>query len=131
MDPDELEAIILQRIMDTTTTFQRAVFMVLLSMQEFTFQYVNCSETQSVSLWTCNFINPTIWCFMDLQGQLTEGVDVVDYLMAQPNVVPRINPRILSTDRHYLDFTANPGEMLFEFQFCFLVIVQQSILSFI
>lgn len=33
MDPDELEAIILQRIMDTTTTFQRAVFMVLLSMQ--------------------------------------------------------------------------------------------------
>lgn len=28
MDPDELEAIILQRIMDTTTAFQRAVFMV-------------------------------------------------------------------------------------------------------
>lgn len=46
-----------------------------------------------------------------LQGQLTEGADVVDYLMEQPNVVPRINPRILSTDRHYLDFTANPGEM--------------------
>ncbi|TWW80861.1 UDP-glucose:glycoprotein glucosyltransferase 2, partial [Takifugu flavidus] len=68
MDPDELEAIILQRIMDTTTTFQRAVFM----------------------------------------GQLTEGVDVVDYLMEQPNVVPRLNPRILSTERHYLDFTANP-----------------------
>lgn len=29
MDPEELEAIILQRIMDTTTTFQRAVFMVV------------------------------------------------------------------------------------------------------
>lgn len=28
MDPDELETIILQRIMDTTTAFQRAVFMV-------------------------------------------------------------------------------------------------------
>lgn len=28
MDPDELEAVILQRIMDTTTTFQRAVFTV-------------------------------------------------------------------------------------------------------
>lgn len=28
MDPDELEAVILQRIMDTTTAFQRAVFMV-------------------------------------------------------------------------------------------------------
>uniref|UniRef100_A0A3Q3XP66 UDP-glucose ceramide glucosyltransferase-like 1 n=1 Tax=Mola mola TaxID=94237 RepID=A0A3Q3XP66_MOLML len=70
MDPDELEAIILQRIMDSTTTFQRAVFM----------------------------------------GQLTEGVDVVDYLMEQPNVVPRMNPLILSTDRQYLDFTANPDD---------------------
>ncbi|TNN23540.1 UDP-glucose:glycoprotein glucosyltransferase 1 [Liparis tanakae] len=28
MDPEELETLILQRIMDTTTTFQRAVFMV-------------------------------------------------------------------------------------------------------
>lgn len=28
MDPEELETIILQRIMDTTTAFQRAVFMV-------------------------------------------------------------------------------------------------------
>ncbi|XP_041663125.1 UDP-glucose:glycoprotein glucosyltransferase 2 [Cheilinus undulatus] len=68
MDPDELETIILQRIMDTTTTFQRAVFM----------------------------------------GQLTEGSDVVDYLMEQANVVPRMNPLILSSDRKYLDFTATP-----------------------
>lgn len=45
MDPDELEAIILQRIMDATTTFQRAVFMVLLSMQKATFPYVNSPET--------------------------------------------------------------------------------------
>lgn len=28
MDPNELETILLQRIMDTTTAFQRAVFMV-------------------------------------------------------------------------------------------------------
>uniref|UniRef100_A0A671VY28 UDP-glucose glycoprotein glucosyltransferase 2 n=1 Tax=Sparus aurata TaxID=8175 RepID=A0A671VY28_SPAAU len=68
-EPDELETIILQRIMDTTTAFQRAVFM----------------------------------------GQLTEGSDVVDYLMEQANVVPRMNPLILSTDRQYLDFTAKPG----------------------
>lgn len=34
MDPDELEAIILQRIMDTTTAFQRAVFMVVISIQK-------------------------------------------------------------------------------------------------
>ncbi|KAM8856455.1 UDP-glucose:glycoprotein glucosyltransferase 2 isoform 4-T4 [Spinachia spinachia] len=68
MDPEELETIILQRIMDTTTTFQRAVF----------------------------------------TGQLTEGSSVVDYLMEQANVVPRMNPLILSTDRKYLDFTAKP-----------------------
>ncbi|KAM9709881.1 UDP-glucose:glycoprotein glucosyltransferase 2 isoform 2-T3 [Menidia menidia] len=68
MDPEELETIILQRIMDTTTAFQRAVFM----------------------------------------GQLTESSDVVDYLMEQANVVPRMNPTILSTDRKYLDFTGTP-----------------------
>ncbi|XP_068602278.1 UDP-glucose:glycoprotein glucosyltransferase 2 [Brachionichthys hirsutus] len=68
MDPDELETILLQRIMDTTTVLQRAVFM----------------------------------------GQLTEGSDVVDYLMEQANVVPRINTFILSLDRQYLDFTSKP-----------------------
>lgn len=40
-----------------------------------------------------------------------EGLDVVDYLMEQANVVPRMNPLILSTDRQYLDFTANPGDL--------------------
>lgn len=68
MDPDELETVILQRIMDGTTTFQRAVFM----------------------------------------GQLTESLSVVDYLMEQANVVPRMNPLILSTERQYLDFTTRP-----------------------
>uniref|UniRef100_A0A8C7U3G4 UDP-glucose ceramide glucosyltransferase-like 1 n=1 Tax=Oncorhynchus mykiss TaxID=8022 RepID=A0A8C7U3G4_ONCMY len=68
MDPDELETVILQRIMDTTNFFQRAVYM----------------------------------------GQLTEGTDVVDHLMDQANMVPRINPLILSTDRTYLDLTASP-----------------------
>ncbi|XP_061648088.1 UDP-glucose:glycoprotein glucosyltransferase 2 isoform X4 [Phyllopteryx taeniolatus] len=68
MEPDELESIILQHIMDSTTAFQKAVFM----------------------------------------GHLTEGTDVVDYLMEQANVVPRMNPLILSTDRKYLDFTSSP-----------------------
>uniref|UniRef100_A0A674F4V3 UDP-glucose ceramide glucosyltransferase-like 1 n=1 Tax=Salmo trutta TaxID=8032 RepID=A0A674F4V3_SALTR len=68
MDPDELETVILQRIMDTTNFFQRAVYM----------------------------------------GQLTEGTDVVDHLMDQANMVPRINPLILRTDRTYLDLTASP-----------------------
>ncbi|XP_061827435.1 UDP-glucose:glycoprotein glucosyltransferase 2 isoform X3 [Nerophis lumbriciformis] len=68
MEPNELESVILQRIMDSTTAFQRAVFM----------------------------------------GELTEGTDVVDYLMEQANVVLRMNPLILNTDRKYLDFTATP-----------------------
>ncbi|XP_037832032.1 UDP-glucose:glycoprotein glucosyltransferase 2 isoform X2 [Kryptolebias marmoratus] len=68
MDPEDLETIILQRIMDTTTAFQRAAFL----------------------------------------GQLADSSDVVDYLMEQANVVPRMNPLVLSTDRKYLDFTGTP-----------------------
>ncbi|XP_062861510.1 UDP-glucose:glycoprotein glucosyltransferase 2 [Trichomycterus rosablanca] len=68
MDPDELETILLQLIMEATNFFQRAVFM----------------------------------------GQISEGTDVVDFLMEQSNVVPRINPLILSSDRKYLDLTASP-----------------------
>ncbi|KAL4635767.1 UDP-glucose:glycoprotein glucosyltransferase 2 [Arapaima gigas] len=68
MDPEELETVLLQRIMDSTSFFQRAVFM----------------------------------------GQLTEDMDVVEFLMEQPNVVPRINPFVLSPHRRYLDFTSSP-----------------------
>ncbi|KAK2904985.1 hypothetical protein Q8A67_006784 [Cirrhinus molitorella] len=68
IDPEELETVLLQKIMETTNFFQRAVFM----------------------------------------GQITESVDVVDFLMEQSNVVPRINPLILSSERRYLDFTSSP-----------------------
>ncbi|XP_051938490.1 UDP-glucose:glycoprotein glucosyltransferase 2 isoform X2 [Hippocampus zosterae] len=68
MEPAELESVILQHIMDSTTAFQKAVFM----------------------------------------GHLTEGTNMMDYLMEQANVVPRMNPFILSTDRKYLDFTSSP-----------------------
>ncbi|KAI2660673.1 UDP-glucose:glycoprotein glucosyltransferase 2 [Labeo rohita] len=68
MDPEELETVLLQKIMETTNFFQRAVFM----------------------------------------GQVTESTDVVDFLMEQANVVPRINPLILSSERRYLDFTSSP-----------------------
>uniref|UniRef100_A0A9J7XMW8 UDP-glucose ceramide glucosyltransferase-like 1 n=1 Tax=Cyprinus carpio carpio TaxID=630221 RepID=A0A9J7XMW8_CYPCA len=66
MDPEELETVLLQKIMETTNFFQRAAFMI------------------------------------------TESVDVVDFLMEQANVVPRINPLILSSERRYLDFTSSP-----------------------
>uniref|UniRef100_A0A8C9WSP1 UDP-glucose ceramide glucosyltransferase-like 1 n=1 Tax=Scleropages formosus TaxID=113540 RepID=A0A8C9WSP1_SCLFO len=68
MDPEELETVLLQRIMDSTSFFQRAVFM----------------------------------------GQLTDDMDVVEFLMEQANVVPRINPLVLSPLRRYLDFTSSP-----------------------
>ncbi|XP_043104748.1 UDP-glucose:glycoprotein glucosyltransferase 1 isoform X4 [Puntigrus tetrazona] len=68
MDPEELETVLLQKIMETTNFFQRSVFM----------------------------------------GQITDSVDVVDFLMEQANVVPRINPLILSSERRYLDFTSSP-----------------------
>lgn len=64
MDVEELETVILQKIMDATGFYQRAVFM----------------------------------------GLLDDRMDVVDFLMDQPNVVPRINSAILGTDRTFLNF---------------------------
>ncbi|XP_054469981.1 UDP-glucose:glycoprotein glucosyltransferase 1 [Anoplopoma fimbria] len=65
LDPDELETVTMQKILETTTFFQRAVYL----------------------------------------GELATDHDVVDYIMNQPNVVPRINPRVLSTSRTYLDLS--------------------------
>ncbi|KAA8582021.1 hypothetical protein FQN60_008761, partial [Etheostoma spectabile] len=39
------------------------------------------------------------------KGELATDHDVVDFIMNQPNVVPRINPRVLSTSRTYLDLS--------------------------
>uniref|UniRef100_A0A2K5PG13 UDP-glucose ceramide glucosyltransferase-like 1 n=1 Tax=Cebus imitator TaxID=2715852 RepID=A0A2K5PG13_CEBIM len=40
-------------------------------------------------------------------GELPHDQDVVEYIMNQPNVVPRINSRILTAERDYLDLTAS------------------------
>ncbi|KAM9085881.1 UDP-glucose:glycoprotein glucosyltransferase 1 isoform 6-T6 [Megaptera novaeangliae] len=66
LDPDELETITVHKILETTTFFQRAVYL----------------------------------------GELSHDQDVVEYIMNQPNVVPRINSRILTAEREYLDLTA-------------------------
>nr|XP_025036685.1 UDP-glucose:glycoprotein glucosyltransferase 1 isoform X2 [Pelodiscus sinensis] len=66
LDPDDLETITMQKILETTSIFQRAVYL----------------------------------------GELSSDQDVVEYIMNQPNVVPRINSRILMADREYLDLTA-------------------------
>uniref|UniRef100_A0A665U6T4 UDP-glucose ceramide glucosyltransferase-like 1 n=1 Tax=Echeneis naucrates TaxID=173247 RepID=A0A665U6T4_ECHNA len=65
LDPDELETVTMQKILETTTFYQRAVYL----------------------------------------GELATDHDVVDFIMNQPNVVPRINPRVLSTSRKYLDLS--------------------------
>ncbi|XP_003800394.1 UDP-glucose:glycoprotein glucosyltransferase 1 [Otolemur garnettii] len=67
LDPDELETITMHKILETTTFFQRAVYL----------------------------------------GELSHDQDVVEYIMNQPNVVPRINSRILTAEREYLDLTAS------------------------
>uniref|UniRef100_A0A8D3CH03 UDP-glucose ceramide glucosyltransferase-like 1 n=1 Tax=Scophthalmus maximus TaxID=52904 RepID=A0A8D3CH03_SCOMX len=70
LDPDELETVTMQKILETTTLYQRAVYL----------------------------------------GELATDQDVVDFIMNQPNVVPRINPRVLSTSRTYLDLSdSNDG----------------------
>lgn len=38
------------------------------------------------------------------KGEVTEGDDIVDFLMGQPNVMPRLNERVLQTEKnHWLD----------------------------
>ncbi|XP_069069835.1 UDP-glucose:glycoprotein glucosyltransferase 1 isoform X1 [Pleurodeles waltl] len=66
LDPDELETMTMHKILETTSIFQRAVYL----------------------------------------GELTNEQDVVEYIMGQPNVVPRINARVLGPERQYLDLTA-------------------------
>ncbi|XP_006903183.1 PREDICTED: UDP-glucose:glycoprotein glucosyltransferase 1-like, partial [Elephantulus edwardii] len=66
LDPEELETITMHKILETTSFFQRAVYL----------------------------------------GELSHDQDVVEYIMNQPNVVPRINSRILMAEREYLDLTA-------------------------
>uniref|UniRef100_A0A8C9VL63 UDP-glucose ceramide glucosyltransferase-like 1 n=1 Tax=Scleropages formosus TaxID=113540 RepID=A0A8C9VL63_SCLFO len=63
LEPDELETITMHKILETTSFFQRAIYL----------------------------------------GELGSDQDVVDFIMDQPNVVPRINSRILSTNNHFID----------------------------
>lgn len=41
-----------------------------------------------------------------LSGELKESDSVIDFLMSQPNVMPRLNDRVLSSTTKYLDLTA-------------------------
>uniref|UniRef100_A0A674F3N0 UDP-glucose ceramide glucosyltransferase-like 1 n=1 Tax=Salmo trutta TaxID=8032 RepID=A0A674F3N0_SALTR len=81
LDPEELETVTMQKILETTSFYQRAVYM----------------------------------------GELATDQDVVDFIMTQPNVVPRINPRILSTARTYLDLSNTNNHFIDEYaRFLFL-----------
>lgn len=48
-----------------------------------------------------------VCAFSVLQGELATDHDVVDFIMNQPNVVPRINPRVLAASRSYLDLSGS------------------------
>uniref|UniRef100_A0A8C1VSA6 UDP-glucose ceramide glucosyltransferase-like 1 n=1 Tax=Cyprinus carpio TaxID=7962 RepID=A0A8C1VSA6_CYPCA len=81
LDPDELETVVMHKILETTSYFQRTVYL----------------------------------------GELNSDHDVVDFIMNQPNVVPRINSRILSTNRNYLDLSATNNHFIDEYaRFLFL-----------
>ncbi|XP_067851613.1 UDP-glucose:glycoprotein glucosyltransferase 1 isoform X2 [Heptranchias perlo] len=43
-------------------------------------------------------------------GELSNDQDVVDFIMNQPTIVPRINSRILSSEREYLDLSADAND---------------------
>ncbi|XP_076828880.1 UDP-glucose:glycoprotein glucosyltransferase 1-like isoform X1 [Brachyhypopomus gauderio] len=81
LDPDELETTVMHKILETTSFFQRAVYL----------------------------------------GELGSDHDVVDFIMKQPNVVPRINSRILATSRNYLDLSGTNNHFIDEYaRFLFL-----------
>uniref|UniRef100_A0A672NQ95 UDP-glucose ceramide glucosyltransferase-like 1 n=1 Tax=Sinocyclocheilus grahami TaxID=75366 RepID=A0A672NQ95_SINGR len=81
LDPDELETVVMHKILETTSFFQRTVYL----------------------------------------GELNSDHDVVDFIMNQPNVVPRINSRVLSTNRNYLDLSATNNHFIDEYaRFLFL-----------
>uniref|UniRef100_A0A8D2IS59 UDP-glucose ceramide glucosyltransferase-like 1 n=1 Tax=Varanus komodoensis TaxID=61221 RepID=A0A8D2IS59_VARKO len=83
LDPDELETVTMHKILETTSFFQRAVYL----------------------------------------GELSNDQDVVEYIMSQPNVVPRINSRILMSEREYLDLTAtSKAHFMFNFPLEFIIL---------
>ena len=45
------------------------------------------------------------WFLINL-GEMKESDNVIDFLMSQPNVMPRLNDRVLSSSTKYLDLTA-------------------------
>ncbi|XP_066537014.1 UDP-glucose:glycoprotein glucosyltransferase 1 isoform X2 [Hoplias malabaricus] len=81
LDSDELETTVMHKILETTSFFQRAVYL----------------------------------------GELAADHDVLDFIMNQPNVVPRINSRILTTTRTYLDLSSTNNHFIDEYaRFLFL-----------
>ncbi|CAH1245599.1 UGGT1 [Branchiostoma lanceolatum] len=43
-------------------------------------------------------------------GELTNSMNLLEWLMDRPNVMPRLNPRVLSTKKKTLDLTTQPGK---------------------
>ena len=62
------------------------------------------------------------------QGRLTDGMDVVEYLMDQDNVMPRLNSRILSPGENFLDLSQRTREYTF-FGTLILPVVEQMVVN--
>ena len=51
-----------------------------------------------------------IWPFCP-QGELHDGMDILEYLMTRPSVMPRLNARVLTIQSKFLDFTRDGGKL--------------------
>ncbi|MGH0151390.1 UNVERIFIED_CONTAM: hypothetical protein FKN15_020190 [Acipenser sinensis] len=120
LDADELETVTMHKILETTSFYQRAVYLegrsyyeqtgvgplpvALYNGMPYQREQLDADELETVTmhkiLETTSFYQRAVYL-----GELTTDQDVVDFVMNQPNVVPRINSRILSTTRQYIDFS--------------------------
>ncbi|KAK2578584.1 hypothetical protein KPH14_012016 [Odynerus spinipes] len=60
---------------------------------------LNSESFEEAVLYTIVSQTPTLQKAV-YRGEVTEGDDVVDFIMNQPNVMPRLNERILKVDKH-------------------------------
>lgn len=84
--------------------------LTIISTEEAVYKVHNFLVPNELLLLTFALHSPLNLLFFFLQGEVPPDQDVVEYIMNQPNVVPRINSRILTAERDYLDLTASSKE---------------------
>lgn len=89
----EIQDSIVHQIMQQTPAFQKAVYHVRLTSHK-----TKCYAFR-VYLHSC----------LELQGELGDSMNVVDWIMTQENVVTRLNSRVLAGEKTYLDTSEFAG----------------------